>query len=207
MKATLLLVFSLCSLLTLGAQEARRPLGLALFIAQAHGGEKDFYGTGGALEFTLAFRPGRRLEGRLRAEVFALGAGSWKGRFGIPAQAHSEGLAVGWDFVYMPQNRAVLPFLGVGASLFRYTYRHVPDNLTMIDPSNPPLRTDGETTGAFSASAGFILPLGPALEGELRYTLLKHPGTVLFAAVGNGLLGNAFDPSPSHLALGVRWRF
>lgn len=207
MKPILLPLFSLCTILPLGAQAPPGPAGVALFLAQAQGGEKDFYGTGGALEFTWAFRQGRPLEGRLRAEVFALGAGSWKGRFAIPAQAHSEGLMVGWDFVYVPQNRAVLPFLGVGASLFRYTYRHVPDNVTMIDPANPPLRTDGETTGGFSASAGFIVPLGPALEGELRYTLLKHPGTVLFGAVGDGLLGNAFDPSPSHLALGVRWRF
>jgi len=207
MNARLRPIILLGGLLPLAAQTPPGPLGLGIFLAQAQGGEKDLYRAGGALEISRLFRRGSPVAGRLRAEVFALAPGSWKGRFGIPADAHSQGLAVGWDFLFGPDRRAVIPFLGVGGCAFRYTYRHVPDSVTMIDPSNPPLRTDAETTVAISASAGLIVPLGTALEGELRYTLLKHPGAALFGPVGEAFLGSSFNPAPSHFTLGLRWRF
>lgn len=182
-------------------------MGVGIFIAKGMGAENNLYGTGGALEYSWHFMPGRKMEGRLRTGLFALGAGSKMGRFGLSYNAHSEGLSVGWDFLFVPEGRAVIPFLGLGGALFRYSYQNVPDNVTMVDPINLPVRSESENTAALGASAGLIVPLGTRVEFELRYTILKHAGVALLGPAGEAFFGDYFNPSPSHLAFGVRWRF
>lgn len=207
MKAFIQALIGLGGVLPMLAQAVPATRSAALFLLQGQGAEKELYGSGGALGLAWHFRPGRAWEGRLRTDLFLLGPGSRRGRFGVPSEASSQGLWIGWDFLFPAGSRAVIPFLGVGGCLFRYRERSVPDGVVMIDPANPPVRTYSETTVGLGASAGILVPVTPALAAELRYTLVKHPGAVLFGPVGEGLIGDAFDPSPSHFALGLHWRF
>lgn len=207
MRRCVLVLVPLLLALPLVGEEPAGPKGVGVFLAQAAGGEKDLYKNGGGLEFTWHFRPGRRIQHRVRTGLFTLGAGSMQGRFSVPYEAHSEGLSIDWDFLFVPDGRRVLPFIGIGGCFFRYSVRKVPDFVTTVDPSHPEVRDENTDAVGLDLCAGLIVPINRAVELELRFEMVRHGAVAVVGPVAEGFLGDSLNPAPSHLALGVRWRF
>ena len=95
-------------------------------------------------------------------------------------------------------------FFGLGGGVQRYHYDEVPGTMAFPDT---PAQTQRETSGVGIASAGLGAALGASAEVELRYTFAKNSTAVVVGPLGEALAGYSFDPAPSHLAVGVRWRF
>jgi len=194
-------LIALCAFLR--AQDAPRGMSAGLFLSRGMGGESDLYGTGAAAELAMHFGQGRVVEGRLRGGLFTLTSGDKKGRFGRPFNANSSGLLVAWDWVFRGGS-GLYGILGLGGGFYRYRYEEVPGTMAFPDT---PARTQSGSTAVGIACAGVGVALGRSTEVELRYTLAKDSVVVAYGPLGEAFAGPYFNPAPSHLAVGVRWRF
>jgi hypothetical protein len=174
-----------------------------VFLSRGLGGESGLYGNGAAAELAWHFRLGQTVEGRLRGGLFTLGSGTKLGRFDRPFNASSSGVLVAWDWVFQG-GPGIYGILGLGGGVYRYRYDEVPGTMAFPDT---PARAQSGSTGVGIACAGVGVAVNRTIELELRYTLAKDSVVVAYGPLGEAFAGPYFNPAPSHLGLGVRWRF